>query len=149
MCSLYTLFFPLCTSLHVNTSSRTWTVLKRICLKRTNIWSVFESDIWCQTLISFSWTKNNYFPAHLEIVLIVISSALVSQAKEVANINGEKVENASEEEESEEVESEEEERRQPTEEPVSAVQEATSEPISQVGTRHFLFSIYLILFLCL
>lgn len=56
------------------------------------------------------------------------------QTKEVANINGEKVENASEEEESEDVESEEEERQPPAEEPVSAAQEATSEPISQVGT---------------
>lgn len=44
------------------------------------------------------------------------------------------MENASEEEESEEVESEEEERRQPAEEPISAVQEAMSEPVSQVGT---------------
>uniref|UniRef100_A0A665XBH0 Euchromatic histone-lysine N-methyltransferase 1b n=2 Tax=Echeneis naucrates TaxID=173247 RepID=A0A665XBH0_ECHNA len=55
------------------------------------------------------------------------------QAKEVANINGEKVENASEEEESEEVESEEEEGQQPAEEPVSATTEAASESISQVG----------------
>ncbi|XP_019128405.2 histone-lysine N-methyltransferase EHMT1 isoform X2 [Larimichthys crocea] len=55
------------------------------------------------------------------------------QTKEVSNINGEKVENASEEEESEEVESEEEERQQPAEEPVSVAQEARSEPISQAG----------------
>ncbi|TKS84184.1 Histone-lysine N-methyltransferase EHMT1 [Collichthys lucidus] len=53
------------------------------------------------------------------------------QTKEVSNINGEKVENASEEEESEEVESEEEERQQPAEEPVGVAQEARSEPISQ------------------
>ncbi|KAG8010868.1 Histone-lysine N-methyltransferase EHMT1, partial [Nibea albiflora] len=53
------------------------------------------------------------------------------QTKEVTNINGEKVENASEEEESEEVESEEEERHQPAEEPVSVAQEARSETISQ------------------
>lgn len=66
----------------------------------------------------------------------------VLQTKEVSNINGEKVENASEEEESEEVESEEEERQQPAEEPVSVAQEARSEPISQVGTEEcFLLSI--------
>lgn len=47
----------------------------------------------------------------------------------MANINGEKIENASDEEESEEVDSEE------TEEPVSAVEE-TSEPISQVRTEN-------------
>lgn len=61
-------------------------------------------------------------------------SFLVSQANEVANINGEKVENASEEEESEEVESEEEDQQQPAEGPVDAMQEAISEPISRVGT---------------
>ncbi|XP_069561835.1 histone-lysine N-methyltransferase EHMT1 isoform X1 [Brachyistius frenatus] len=53
------------------------------------------------------------------------------QTKEVANINGEKVGNASEEEESEDLESEEEERQQPAEEPHSAVQE-TSETIAEV-----------------
>lgn len=63
--------------------------------------------------------------------------SVVSQTKEVANINGEKVENASEEEESEEMESEEEERQQPAEGPVGAVQEATSDPISQVETVSF------------
>lgn len=51
------------------------------------------------------------------------------QREAVVNINGEKIENASEEEESEEVDSEE------TEEPVSAVEE-TSEPISQVRTEN-------------
>uniref|UniRef100_A0A8C2ZT06 Euchromatic histone-lysine N-methyltransferase 1b n=2 Tax=Cyclopterus lumpus TaxID=8103 RepID=A0A8C2ZT06_CYCLU len=56
-----------------------------------------------------------------------------SQAKEMANVNGEKVENASEEEESEEVESEEEERQQRTEEPAGAVPMAASEPTSQVA----------------
>lgn len=45
-------------------------------------------------------------------------------------MNGEKIENASEEEESEEVDSEE------TEEPVSAIEE-TSEPISQVRTENY------------
>lgn len=56
----------------------------------------------------------------------------VAQTEEVVNMNGEKIENASEEEESEDVDSEE------TEEPVSALEE-TSEPISQVGTEnHFL-----------
>ncbi|XP_074474905.1 histone-lysine N-methyltransferase EHMT1 isoform X2 [Sebastes fasciatus] len=60
------------------------------------------------------------------------SRAKSPQTKEVANINGEKVENASEEEESEEMESEEEERQQPAEGPVGAVQEATSDPISQM-----------------
>ncbi|XP_044029191.1 histone-lysine N-methyltransferase EHMT1 isoform X2 [Siniperca chuatsi] len=69
----------------------------------------------------------------LEMFKELQHSAKSLESKEVANINGEKVENASEEEESEEVESEEDERQQPAEEPVSAVQEATSEPISQVG----------------
>ncbi|XP_034752396.1 histone-lysine N-methyltransferase EHMT1 isoform X2 [Etheostoma cragini] len=69
----------------------------------------------------------------LEMFKELQKSAKSPQTKEVANLNGEKVENASEEEESEEVESEEEERHQPTEEPISDVQEATSEPISQVG----------------
>ena len=57
----------------------------------------------------------------------------IAQTKEAVNINGEKVEHASEEEESEEVESEEEEGPQMSQGPVSVVQE-TSEPISQVGT---------------
>ncbi|XP_068430104.1 histone-lysine N-methyltransferase EHMT1 isoform X2 [Clinocottus analis] len=69
----------------------------------------------------------------LEMFNELQQSAKSPQPKEVANMNGEKVENASEEEESEEVESEEEERQQPTEEPAGAVQEATSEPTSQVG----------------
>ncbi|XP_030292441.1 histone-lysine N-methyltransferase EHMT1 isoform X2 [Sparus aurata] len=69
----------------------------------------------------------------LEMFKDLQQSAKSPQTKEVANINGEKVENASEEEESEEVESEEEERQPPAEEPVSAAQEATSEPISQAG----------------
>ncbi|KAM9735295.1 histone-lysine N-methyltransferase EHMT1 isoform 2-T2 [Menidia menidia] len=55
------------------------------------------------------------------------------QTKEVTSINGEKVGNASEEEESEDLESEEEEQQQqqPVGEPVSAIQEAT-EPSDQV-----------------
>lgn len=65
-----------------------------------------------------------------------LGSFLTPQAKEVANINGEKVENASEEEESEEVESEEEDGQLPAEEPVGAAQEETPESVSQVGTRH-------------
>ncbi|XP_040915268.1 histone-lysine N-methyltransferase EHMT1 [Toxotes jaculatrix] len=69
----------------------------------------------------------------LEMFKELQHSAKSPQSKEVANINGEKVENASEEEESEEVESEEEEGQQPADGPVRAVQEATSEPISQVG----------------
>ncbi|KAG7240828.1 hypothetical protein INR49_023402, partial [Caranx melampygus] len=69
----------------------------------------------------------------LEMFKELQQSAKSHQAKEVANINGEKVDNASEEEESEEVESEEEEGQQAAEEPVSAAQEATSESISQVG----------------
>ncbi|XP_040052872.2 histone-lysine N-methyltransferase EHMT1 isoform X2 [Gasterosteus aculeatus] len=68
----------------------------------------------------------------LEMFNELRESAKSPQAKEVANINGEKFEIASEEEESEEVESEEEERQQRTEEPVSTVQEATSEPVSQM-----------------
>ncbi|XP_069370216.1 histone-lysine N-methyltransferase EHMT1 isoform X3 [Paralichthys olivaceus] len=67
----------------------------------------------------------------LEMFKDLHQSSKIPQTKEAVNINGEKVENASEEEESEEVESEEEERQQMSEEPVS-VQE-TSEPISQVG----------------
>lgn len=51
------------------------------------------------------------------------------QSEAVVNINGERIENASDEEESEEVDSEE------TEEPVSAVEE-TSEPISQVRAEN-------------
>ncbi|XP_038589635.1 histone-lysine N-methyltransferase EHMT1 isoform X1 [Micropterus salmoides] len=69
----------------------------------------------------------------LEMFKELQQSAKSLQSKELANINGEKVENASEEDESEEVESEEDERQQLAEEPVSNVQEATSEPISQVG----------------
>lgn len=57
-------------------------------------------------------------------------ASFVVQSEAVVNINGEKIENASEEEESEEVDSEE------TEEPVSAVEE-TSEPISQVRCNTF------------
>lgn len=57
------------------------------------------------------------------------------QTEEVVNMNGEKIENASEEEESEEVDSEE------TEEPVSAIEE-TSEPISQVRTENNFFASY-------
>ncbi|XP_058473785.1 histone-lysine N-methyltransferase EHMT1 isoform X1 [Solea solea] len=56
--------------------------------------------------------------------------------KEVANVNGEKVEHASEEEESEEAESDEEEGHQAMEDAVAAaVQETTSvsAPVSQVG----------------
>ncbi|CAF93568.1 unnamed protein product, partial [Tetraodon nigroviridis] len=52
------------------------------------------------------------------------AAAKSPQTEEVVTMNGEKIENASEEEESEEVDSEE------TEEPVSAIEE-TSEPISQ------------------
>ncbi|XP_056288053.1 histone-lysine N-methyltransferase EHMT1 isoform X3 [Pseudoliparis swirei] len=58
------------------------------------------------------------------------------QAKDVPSVNGEKVDNASEEEESEEAVSEEEARPRPPEEPAGAVQKATSEasePASQVG----------------
>lgn len=57
-------------------------------------------------------------------------SVFIVQTEEVVNMNGEKIENASEEEESEEVDSEE------TEEPVSAIEE-TSEPISQVRTEKY------------
>lgn len=56
-------------------------------------------------------------------------SVFIVQTEEVVNMNGEKIENASEEEESE-VDSEE------TEEPVSAIEE-TSEPISQVRTEKY------------
>ncbi|XP_035040196.2 histone-lysine N-methyltransferase EHMT1 isoform X1 [Hippoglossus stenolepis] len=67
----------------------------------------------------------------LEMFKDLQQSAKIPQTKEAVIINGEKVENASEEEESEEVESEEEEGPQMSGGPVS-VQE-TSEPISQVG----------------
>ncbi|XP_008287273.1 histone-lysine N-methyltransferase EHMT1 isoform X2 [Stegastes partitus] len=67
----------------------------------------------------------------LEMFKELQHTAKSPQPKEVANINGEKVGNASEEEESEDLESEEEERRQPAEKPVCAVQEA-SEPTAQV-----------------
>ncbi|XP_070706429.1 histone-lysine N-methyltransferase EHMT1 [Pempheris klunzingeri] len=69
----------------------------------------------------------------LEMFKELQQSAKSPQSKEMANINGEKIDNASEEEESEEVESEEEERQHPAEESASAAQEATSEPTSQVG----------------
>ncbi|XP_056873989.1 histone-lysine N-methyltransferase EHMT1 isoform X2 [Takifugu flavidus] len=62
----------------------------------------------------------------LEIFKELQQTATSPQSEAVVNINGEKIENASDEEESEEVDSEE------TEEPVSAVEE-TSEPISQEG----------------
>nr|XP_033502837.1 histone-lysine N-methyltransferase EHMT1 isoform X1 [Epinephelus lanceolatus] len=69
----------------------------------------------------------------LEMFKELQQSAKSPQMKEVANINGEKIENASEEEESEEGESEEEECQQSAGEPISAVREAASEPMSQVG----------------
>lgn len=50
-------------------------------------------------------------------------------------MNGEKVVNASEEDESEDMESEEETRRQPAEQTLPAVQE-TSESAAQVGEEH-------------
>ncbi|XP_047426015.1 histone-lysine N-methyltransferase EHMT1 isoform X2 [Mugil cephalus] len=67
----------------------------------------------------------------LEMFKDLQHSAKSPQAKEVENINGEKVGNGSEEEESEDLESEEEERQQPAEESVGAVQEP-SEPVAQV-----------------
>ncbi|XP_029025325.1 histone-lysine N-methyltransferase EHMT1 isoform X2 [Betta splendens] len=73
----------------------------------------------------------------LEMFKELQQSAKSPQTKEVANINGEKVENASEEDESEELESEEEEHLLPvemaSEDPIREVNEATSDPISQVG----------------
>ncbi|KAK5878585.1 hypothetical protein CesoFtcFv8_023983 [Champsocephalus esox] len=68
----------------------------------------------------------------LEMFKGMEQSAKSLQSKVIPNINGEKVENASEEEESEEVESEEEERQQPAGEAAGAAQEETSEP-SQGG----------------
>ncbi|XP_028273686.1 histone-lysine N-methyltransferase EHMT1 isoform X2 [Parambassis ranga] len=67
----------------------------------------------------------------LEMFKELQKSAKSPQPKEVTNINGEKVGNASEEEESEDLESEEEERQQSAEEPVRAIQEI-SEPTAQV-----------------
>uniref|UniRef100_A0A8D3EA62 Euchromatic histone-lysine N-methyltransferase 1b n=1 Tax=Scophthalmus maximus TaxID=52904 RepID=A0A8D3EA62_SCOMX len=61
----------------------------------------------------------------LEMFKDLQQSAKSPQPKEVVNINGEKMENASEEEESEEVESEDEEGRQTADEPVSGAHEAT------------------------
>lgn len=55
----------------------------------------------------------------------------VIQAEEEVTVNGEKVENASEEEESEEMESDEEER---------PAQRGSCETFSQVGTRVFSFT---------
>ncbi|XP_071774852.2 histone-lysine N-methyltransferase EHMT1 isoform X1 [Centroberyx gerrardi] len=72
----------------------------------------------------------------LEMFKELQHSAKSPQAKQVANINGERVENASEEDESEDLEeSEEEEGQQPTDERVGAAQETsrTSESISQLG----------------
>lgn len=65
---------------------------------------------------------------HISQYRFDILLVFIVQNKDVVNMNGEKIENASDEEESEEVDSEE------TEEPVSAVEE-TSEPISQVRTE--------------
>lgn len=62
---------------------------------------------------------------------MIAFSFVAPQSKEGANINGERVENPSEEEESEEVESE--EGEQPPEDPTGAVQESTSDHTSQVG----------------
>ncbi|XP_072227571.1 histone-lysine N-methyltransferase EHMT1 isoform X2 [Leuresthes tenuis] len=67
----------------------------------------------------------------LEMFKELQQSAKSPQTKDVATINGEKVSNASEEEESEDLESEEEEQQQPAEEPVTAVQGAP-EPSDQV-----------------
>lgn len=99
----------------------------------------FWSYIWWQISVQFSILCYTFQLQQISNSIFWdcydhLSSFLVVQSKEVANINGEKVENASEEEESEEVESEEEDRQQPAEGPVSAMQEATSEAISQVGT---------------
>ncbi|MEQ2269849.1 hypothetical protein XENORESO_010958 [Xenotaenia resolanae] len=68
----------------------------------------------------------------LEMFKELQQSTKTQQKREVANINGEKVVNASEEDESEDLESEEEMRRQPAEQTLSAVQE-TSESAEQVG----------------
>nr|XP_029133597.1 histone-lysine N-methyltransferase EHMT1-like isoform X1 [Labrus bergylta] len=68
----------------------------------------------------------------LEMFKDLQNSSKSQETKEVANINGGKVENASEEEESEDVESEEEERQRTAKEPASAVQEQKPEPIDQV-----------------
>nr|XP_004538520.1 histone-lysine N-methyltransferase EHMT1 isoform X2 [Maylandia zebra] len=67
----------------------------------------------------------------LEMFKELQQTAKSPEAKEVASINGEKVGNASEDEESEDLESEEEEQQQPSEEPESAAQEP-SESIAQV-----------------
>ncbi|KAM3600361.1 uncharacterized protein V6R79_022076 [Siganus canaliculatus] len=69
----------------------------------------------------------------LEMFKELHQSAKNPPTKEVTNINGEKVENASEEEESEEMESEEEERQHTAEGAVTGGQDVAPEPISQVG----------------
>ncbi|XP_047228694.1 histone-lysine N-methyltransferase EHMT1 isoform X3 [Girardinichthys multiradiatus] len=71
----------------------------------------------------------------LEMFKELQQSTKTQQKREVANINGEKVVNASEEDESEDLESEEEMRRQPAEQTLSAVQE-TSESADQVKDEH-------------
>ncbi|XP_074546297.1 histone-lysine N-methyltransferase EHMT1 isoform X2 [Halichoeres trimaculatus] len=68
----------------------------------------------------------------LEMFKVLQQTAKSPQTKEVANINGAKVENASEEEESEEMESEEEERQHAAKNPVPAVKAQISEPIEQM-----------------
>lgn len=78
---------------------------------------------------------------------LLLLSIYCFQPKEVANINGEKVGNASEEEESEDMESEEEERRHQTEDPVTSVKE-TTEPTDQVRLLGHLFSLYCLDFAC-
>ncbi|XP_016518287.1 histone-lysine N-methyltransferase EHMT1 isoform X2 [Poecilia formosa] len=71
----------------------------------------------------------------LEMFKELQQSAKTQQKREAATVNGEKVVNASEEDESEDMESEEEMRRQPAEQTLPAVQE-TSESADQVKDEH-------------
>ncbi|XP_035995927.1 histone-lysine N-methyltransferase EHMT1 isoform X2 [Fundulus heteroclitus] len=72
----------------------------------------------------------------LEMFKELQESAKTQQKREAANINGEKVGNASEEDESEDMESEEELRRQPAETAVLPAAKETSDSTDQVKDEH-------------
>lgn len=71
----------------------------------------------------------------VKYITAISVSVFIVQTEEIVNMNGEKTENVSEEEESEELDSEE------TEEPLSAIEE-TSEPISQVRADNYILHSY-------
>ncbi|XP_007575890.1 histone-lysine N-methyltransferase EHMT1 isoform X5 [Poecilia formosa] len=72
----------------------------------------------------------------LEMFKELQQSAKTQQKREAATVNGEKVVNASEEDESEDMESEEEMRRQPAEQTLPAVQETSESADQKVKDEH-------------